>query len=258
MRATYRVARQTSGTCRFARVSVEVRASDVATVDVPESAVRDAEWRREAAHAARRALRELPTPYAVTVTEILATVIDTGVGDVYEATVRAIRQAVGSEKPHAHVCFSEPDLVAARFRDALDLPLTEVIEARHWYAGAREGDAESLTHVWFRFARRLPLHLHVMGETLYFAIEDPMEPVDMDEYGEIRVAPASPPDLLAGFVGRTLTGVTVYRGYTSAPDCRGVRLDFDGEALVIGAFADEWVLASGDVPGHLAPYWSAV
>jgi hypothetical protein len=134
--------------------------------------------------------------------------------------------------------------------------LEQVTESRHWMDGHRSGDVDSLVHVWLHFARIVPMRLHVSGETLIVSIDDPIAPFHMDGHGEIRVGPAQSPDLLAGFVGRRLTRVSVFHGYSSAPHCGGLRLDFDGADLVIGAFADEWVLAHGTVPQHLSLYWS--
>lgn len=143
-----------------------------------------------------------------------------------------------------------------RFRDLIGRQLDGVTESRHWMDGHRRGDADSLVHVWLHFARALPIRLHVSGETLIVSIDDPGHNVDIDQYGEIQVGLARPPDLLAGFIGQRLTQVTVFRGYSTEPHCGGLRLDFDGTALVIGAFAGAWVLAHGTVPQHLAPYWS--
>lgn len=254
--ATFRVARQTSHSCRFARVSVAVSESAAESVEVAAAATGDTAWRREAALGASRALRALPGTYRVSVTSILATVADTGVGDVYEAAARAVWQAAGLDDEHRDAGFCELELVAGRFRDLVGRRLDQVTESRHWYQGARRGDAGSLAQVWLHFAGVLPLRLSVHGEALTVSIVDPGSGLDMQQYGEIRIGPAQPPDLLAGFVGRTLTAATVFRGYSSEPRCGGLRLNFDGEDLVIGAFADEWVLAQDALPSHLAAYWS--
>jgi len=206
----------------------------------------------------RCTLQRLPAPHCATVTKIVATLIDTHVGDVYEATSRAIWRAAGIENPYLDAGFCELELVTARFREMIGRRLEEIIESRHWYSGERDGDAASLTHVWLLFARVLPMHLHITGENLIVSIDDPDTDADLEEYGELRVGPARAPDLLAGFTGRMLTGVTVFRGHNNKPHCGGLRLDFDGPepALVIGALADEWVLAVGAVPAHVAAYWS--
>ena len=255
--ATFRVARQTSRSCRFARVSVAVSESAAESVEVATAASDDAAWRREAALGASRALRALPGTYRVSVTSILATVADTGVGDVYEASARAVWQATGLDHEHRDAGFYELELVAGRFRDLTGRRLDRVTESRHWYQGARGGDTDSLVHVWLHFAGVLPLRLSVHGEVLGVTIVDPGGGLAMQQYGEIRIGPAQSPDLLARFVGRTLTAATVFRGYSPERQCGGLRLNFDGKDLVIGAFADEWVLAPDAVPSHLAAYWSA-
>jgi len=260
MDATYRIARQTSRYARFAQVSVEVAGADEGSVTVAADALRHehprAEWRLEAECGAQWALSQLPRPLAVTITEILATEVDTGPCDLYEAAVRAVWAAVEVDRKDV-VDFAELRLLSTRFRSLIGQRLTGVVESRYWYHGERDGDAESLTLLWMTLGGP-PIQVSVSGETLLVTVNDPGTDVDMDEYGEIRVAPAAAPDLLAGFVGRRLTGVTVFQGYTPKPSCGGLALDFDGETLVLGASGDEWVLVQGEVPLRLHGYWTLV
>jgi hypothetical protein len=236
LEATFRVSRQRSRSCRFARVSVAVSESAAASVDVAPDASHDAAWRRQAALGASRALRDLPRPFRVSVTNIRATIVDTGVGDVYEATARAVWQAAGISHEHHDADFCELQLVAGRFRDLIGHRLDQVTESRFWHQGARGSDADSLVHVWLQFAGALPLRLHINDEALSLAIVDPGTGFDMQEHDEIRIGPAQPPDLLARFIGRHLTAVTVFRGHSPDLQRGGLRLDFDGEQLVMGAF----------------------
>jgi hypothetical protein len=143
LEATFRVSRQTSRSCRFARVSVTVSESAAVSVEVAPDASHDGIWHREAALGASRALRDLPRPYRVSVTNILATTVDTGVGDVYEATARAVWQAAGLRHEHRDAGFCEPELVAGRFRDLTGHTLDQVTESRLWHQGARGGDEDS-------------------------------------------------------------------------------------------------------------------
>ncbi|MFF5218695.1 hypothetical protein [Micromonospora sp. NPDC000442] len=90
--ASLRLVRQTNRSSRFAHVTVEVAAADQAEVNVP--AVVGDEFRHEAELGAWWALRSLPATVAVTVTEVAVSGADTGVGDVYEATARAVWQSL--------------------------------------------------------------------------------------------------------------------------------------------------------------------
>lgn len=92
---TFRLMRQTNRSSRFAQVTVEVAASS--WFDVEVTAVAAGEHRREAELGARWALRGLTAAARVTVTNLVVTEVDTSVGDVYEATARAVWQALRVE-----------------------------------------------------------------------------------------------------------------------------------------------------------------
>jgi hypothetical protein len=106
------------------------------------------------------------------VTDVVATEVDTGVGDIYEATVRAVWQALDLTPTPPYVGFSEPQLVAGWLRDRMGLRVRAVSEARHWHGGHRAPDADSLIHVWLQFERRPPVRLHGRGDELLLSIED--------------------------------------------------------------------------------------
>ena len=72
---------------------------------------------------------------------------------------------------------------------------------RHWYEGRRKPDAESLLHAWLFFEDAVPVGLRGSGDRLLLAKENPYDSYDMDEYGQTRVGPAQPPDVLSGFAG---------------------------------------------------------
>jgi hypothetical protein len=134
--------------------------------------------------------------------------------------------------------------------------LGAVTESRHWYEGRRGSDAESLIHVWLHFTNAAPVRLHGRGDQLLLAEEDPYCSYDMDRYGETKVGPAAPPDVLAGFTGATLTDGAVITGPDGEAFCAGLVLRFAERHLVIGALTDEWVLAVGPVPESAAPSWT--
>ncbi|MEV6524492.1 hypothetical protein AB0M43_21270 [Longispora sp. NPDC051575] len=255
--ATFRVAKQTARSCRFARVTVEVDLAKPSGVLVTASAYDD--WSRESELGALRALDTIPALRDgghVTVTDILATDIDTGVGDIYEATVKAIRKALELPERRGGIGFSEVELVAAKFRALIGRRLLSVAEARHWSEGRRGPDTESLLHPWFRFENLQSLMMHGCGERLELSIEEPYDSYDLAECGETRVAPAQAPDLLATVVGSRLIDAAVICGYSTEPACGAVILRFESADLVIGTFADEWLLRIGGIPDHVLPYWS--
>lgn len=256
--ATSRVARQTNQWARFAVVTVEVVPAATDDVVVAQGALRDEAFRREAVCAAYRALRHVPAgrgAHRVTVIHTVTSQVDTGVGDVYEATTRAVREAL-SLNPSLPVGFSDPQLVAGWLRERIGRRLVQVTEARHWYNGERDPDtAASLIHAWLHFDQRPPTELHRHGDDLQLSAADPYPGYDMDQYGEVRVAPAGAPDLLADAVGRHLNDAAVILGPFSRPTCAGLLLRLDDVDLVIGTFCDEWVLALNQPPSHLAPYW---
>lgn len=251
---TFRLLRQTNRSSRFAQVTVEVAASSRSEVEVTAVAVD--EHRREAELGARWALRGLPAAARVTVTDVVITEVDTSVGDVYEATAHAVWQALRVEHPVPYVGFSDPEMVASWLKSMVGRRLDAVTEARHWYEGRREPDAESLLHAWLFFEYAVPVGLNGRGDQLLLAKEDPYRSYDMDEHGETRVGPARRPDVLSGFTGARLTDGAVILGHDGDAVCAGLVLRFENGDLVIGTLGDEWVLAVGSVPAAAAHYWA--
>ncbi|WP_412542586.1 hypothetical protein R8Z50_08865 [Longispora sp. K20-0274] len=255
--ATYRIARQTARSCRFAQVTVEVDLS--ATSGASVTAAGNDDWRREAELGALRAIGSIPALSGaghVTVTDILGTDIDTGVGDIYEATGNAVREALGLPAWRGGIGVSEVELVSAKLRALIGRRLLDVVEARYWFKGRRGPDSESLLHAWFQFEDLQSLMVHGCGERLELSIGEPYGSYDMAEYGETRVAPARAPDLLASVVGARLVDAAVICGYSTEPMCGAVIFRFDAADLVIGTLGDEWVLSAGSIPDAVLPYWS--
>ncbi|HEX5596375.1 MAG TPA: hypothetical protein VFX61_10210 [Micromonosporaceae bacterium] len=145
---------------------------------------------------------------------------------------------------------------AAVLRCVIGRECIAVTEARYWYGGRREGDAESLLHCWLHFQDTRPLMVHGSGERLFLKFGEPYPPYDMGEHGETRVGPARAPDLLASLPGHRLLNATLVQGFTTGPSVGGVLLRFDHVDLVLASLADEWVLRRGEIPRELAPYLS--
>ncbi|MEU4555219.1 hypothetical protein [Micromonospora violae] len=213
------------------------------------------EHRREAELGARWALRKLPTAVWVTVTGIVVTEVDTGVGDVYEATARAVWQALGVEYPAPYAGFSDPEMAASWLKSMVGRRLDAVTEARYWCAGRREPDAASLLHAWLYFESAMPVGLHGRSDELLLAKEDPYRSY-VDEHGETRVGPARRPDVLSGVIGARLTDGAVIVSQDVDEVCAGLVLRFEDGDLVIGTLGDEWVLAVGPVPSAAAHHWA--
>jgi hypothetical protein len=244
MVTTYRLAHQTSRWCRFAVVAVDVTSAPQHSVSVVAE-VKNPARRAEVELGVRRAVRYLPagSRYQVTVVDIAATDVDTGIGDLHEATAHAVWQALDITARPAYQGFSEPDLVARWLRDRIGLRVIAVTEARYWHSGRRDGDASSLIHAWLHFESGPPVQLHGCGDELYLSIGDPYPPYDMADMGEVRVGPASTPDLLAGLVGKRLANAAVIDGRSLDPQCAGLLLRTDeGDDFVIGVLCDEWIL----------------
>lgn len=250
---TFRLLRQTNRSSRFAQVAVEVAASSRSEVDVTAVA---GEHQREAELGARWALRGMSVAVRVSVTAVVTTEVDTGPGDVYEATARAVWQALRVEHKTPYVGFSDPEMVASLLKTVIGRRLDAVTEARHWQKGRRRSDAESLLHAWLSFEYAMPIGLHGHGDQLLLAKDDPYGSYDMDEYGETRVGPAQPPHALHGFIGARLADGAVIFGHDGDQVCAGLALRFETGDLVIGTLGDEWVLAVGSVPAAAARYWA--
>ncbi|WP_203829480.1 hypothetical protein [Actinoplanes palleronii] len=234
---TYRLLRQTSRSCRFAKVTVEVAPASETEVDV--TATVDEDRRREAVLGARWALRDA-APAKVTVTDVVTTEIDTGTGDVYEATARAVWEALSAVP---YVGFSDPLMVTAWLGDMVGQRLLDVTGAR--YRG------EGPPHAWLHFEHAVAVGLHGRGDTLLLAKEYPYP-----AYDETRAGPASRPDVLAGFVGGRLVDGAIILGHEGEAVCAGLVLRFDRGDLVIGSLGDEWVLAVDTAPEALSPHWT--
>jgi hypothetical protein len=143
---------------------------------------------------------------------------------------------------------------AAMIRDLLGRRLIAVTEARHWFAGERSSDEDSLGHFWLHFDGARPLMAHACGEHLLLKFSEPYAAYDMQEYGETRVAPAKPPDLLAEWAGQKLLNAALIQGHGTEPGAGGVQLRFEHGGLVVASLADEWVLARGSIPDELGSY----
>ncbi|CCH19859.1 hypothetical protein [Micromonospora lupini] len=196
---TFRLLRQTNRPSRFAEVTVQVAVSSRSAVEV--SAVAVDEHRREAELGARWALRGLSAAARVTVTSLFVSEVDTSVGDVYEATARAVWQAMRVEDPASYVGFSHPAMVASWLESMVGRRLDAVMEARYWCEGRRDPDAESLLHAWLLVENAIPVGLHGRGDELLLAKESPYRSYEMDRCGEARGGPARRPDVLSGFIG---------------------------------------------------------
>lgn len=250
--ATFRLLRQTSRSSRFAQVTVEVAASSRPEVEVRAAGTQ--EHRHEAELGARWALRGLPQTAKVVVTEVAVTDVDTGVGDVYEATAHAVWQALRVNRPVPYVGFSDPAMVTSWLTIVRGRRLTAVTEARHWYNGRREPDAMSLLHAWLYFENADAVQLHSHGDQLLLAKADPYPSYDMDEYGQTRVGPAQRRDQLSTFVGSRLTDAAVILGHDGPTACAGLLLRFDTADLIIGSLGDEWVFTASPEPA--VPGWA--
>lgn len=254
---TSRVARQTNRWVRFAKVTVQVVSAVADEVTIAPGVLRDQGSRLEAVCGAREALRHVPADWGfhrVDVVDAVTTEVDTGVGDVYEVTARAVREAL-SLVPSLFTGFSDPQIVAGWLRERIGEQLAGVTEARYWNNGERDPDAASLVHAWLHFEHRPPTQLHGCGDDLQLSIADPYPSYDMDQLGEVRVASAAVPDLLAMVVGRRLTDAAVILGPADRPACAGLLLRLDDVTVTIGTLGDEWVLALDEPAADLAPFW---
>ncbi|HEX5598975.1 MAG TPA: hypothetical protein VFX61_23615 [Micromonosporaceae bacterium] len=258
MVTTYRLARQTARWCRFAVVTVEVSPAPQHSVSVAGK-VGDPRHRAEIELGAWRALRYLApdSQCRVTVTNALATDVDTGIGDLHEATARAVWQALDVTPRPAYTGFSELDLVARWLRDRIGLRVVAVTEARHWYNDRRGDDASSLLHAWLHFEERPPVRLHGCGDEFLLSAGEPYPPYGMAGSGTVRVGPATSPDLMARLVGARLTNAAVLSNRGLDPRCAGLLLRVDGtDNFVIGTLGDKWILGTQQIPMEAAQSWT--
>lgn len=258
---TVEIAQRTDRWARFAAVTVEVATTADQTVMVESSADDRDDVRQEAACGARTALRAIPASghgLRLTVTDIRTVAGETGVGDVHEATARAVWQALGIDPEPAYVGFNEPEVVTAWLRDRIGLRLAAVTEARHWYLARRDPDTESLVHAWLHFNHRPPARLHGHGDDLFLSVGNQYPAYDMDEYGAVHVGPTSAPDLLATAVGRQLTDAAVLLDRKRPSATAALLLDWDTDInMVIGTSGDEWILTTNPSPTDLPANWQA-
>jgi hypothetical protein len=244
---------QTSRWARFAAVEVEVTPGSEDRVIFADDTV-DAATRSEVRMGAAHALHMLPGTNVITILDIRTSSVDTAPGDVFEATARAVWNAL--DMPHHDVSLIDARLIGRRFAHLHGRTVLAVTESRHWFAGKRGGDAESLVCPWLHFESAPPIQLRVHGEDLILTYDVPYPSCDMDEYGELRVGPATAPDLLATLVGERLTSsVAVATPWTSNGHVGGIILEFPTDHVLIGATGDEWVLVNDPTSEYLAAHW---
>ncbi|MEU8233385.1 hypothetical protein AB0C12_27715 [Actinoplanes sp. NPDC048967] len=205
---TFRLLRQTARSARFARVGVEVTPADTASVEVIVDV--DEHHRREAELGARWALRDQPA--RVTVTEVFTTEIDTGTGDVHEATARAVVQALGDDRSVPYAGFSDQRMISAWLTSRVGLRLDAATEARR----------SSGLDAWLLLAGDLPVGLHGRGDELRLVRDDPFP---SDGLGD---------GVLSGLVGERLNAGAVIPAPGGEPFCAGLVLRFGDDDLVIG------------------------
>ncbi|WP_433731479.1 hypothetical protein ACQP2Y_22830 [Actinoplanes sp. CA-051413] len=205
---TFRLLRQTGRSARFARVSVEVAPSETASVEVIVDV--DEHHRREAELGARCALQDQPA--RVTVTEVFTTDMDTGTGDVHEATARAVGQALGVDRSVPYAGFGDPQMISAWLTSRIGLRLDAATEAQQ----------SSGLAAWLLLANDLPIGLHGRGDQLRLVRDDPF-PSDGPTDG-----------VLSRFVGQRFNAGAVIPAPDGEPGCAGLVLRFGDDDLVIG------------------------
>src|SRR6266545_4229607 len=92
--------------------------------------------RAEALLGARNALHIAPGHSHVVVRAVRTSPVDTSVGDVYEASARAVWNAFGM--PDHDLSISDRPLIAYRFRELRGRRLLGVTESRHWFGGKHD------------------------------------------------------------------------------------------------------------------------
>lgn len=235
--ATYSVAEQGAPGRRSATVTVRLTEAAVHQVVMAVSSP-DPAWTAEATAGAWHGLRSCSArPLRVEIAGIVAD-LDTNVGDVHEATARAVWEAAGTGG--VYVGFSEPQVVRAWLEARRGQTLRAITEARHWYGGRPSG----LLHLWLQFERGMPTQLHGSGDTLFLHPGLPYEPYDMAEHGQTRVGPVESDSVLATVLGRRLVGGgTIVEQFTPVDSCSGIVLRTDSEQIAIATVGDEWVIS---------------
>jgi hypothetical protein len=125
--------------------------------------------------------------------------------------------------------------------------LDAVTEARHWRDGVRgEGD-DALIDFWLYFDGQPAVHVcgDDSGTRLLLSFDEPYASYDMGPYGEFRVEPPWPGDLLAGYVGHRLVAAAVLG------QANGMLLRFDDRELTVAEDGDDFTFSTGDVPAGL-------
>jgi hypothetical protein len=125
--------------------------------------------------------------------------------------------------------------------------LTAVTEARHWRDGVRGVGDEALIDFWLYFEGRPAVHVcgDDSGTRLLLTFDEPYPSYELGQYGEFRVEPATPGDVLARFVGHRLTAAAVLGDRT------GVLLRFGDRELAVVEDDDDFVLSTAGAPPGL-------
>ena len=185
----------------------------------------------------------------------MTTEVDTGVGDVYEATAGAVRQAlsldsllpVGFSNRDGGPLAAGPDRTTAGRGDRGPL-----LVPRRTRSGQRRESHPRLA------ALRPTTANPVERSRRRFAVVD-RRSVPGLRHGPVRSGTdrTGRGSRCVGQGGRTTSDRRRGnpRGLRPTPICSGLRLRFDEVDLVVGTFCDEWVLAVGQPPDRLTPYW---
>lgn len=249
--ATFRVAQQTGRWSRFASVTVDVvpAAADEVTVapgvfrhpDPRYEDVRFEDLRHEAVRGVREGLLRVPAEHGghrVTVVGAVTSEADTGVGDVFEATAQAVRQAL-SLAPVPPAGFDDPRIIEAWLRSRFGGRFAGVTEARHEH---------DLLHAWLHFEHHPTTWLHGRGDDLEPTVAGPYP-----SYGEVLVAPADASSPLSRLIGQRLIDAALIHGPFGGATCAGMLLRLDDTDLAIATVADEWVITLDRVAPYLHP-----
>lgn len=249
MKGEFRLSVQTSGWSRFAAVEVDVVPADRDGVTLAADSVADI-LGQSAVVGARQALRTLPGTNHVTITMMRTSPVDTGVGDVFEATLRAVWSAYGM--PDHDTSLRDPWLVDQLFRELHGRDLLAVTESRYRLDGVRDGETDSLVDVWLHFAHTPPIQLEVRFEDLVVSRQSPYPSSELGTRGELRVGPAQLPDLLATALGgRLLSSAAVAGANTSAGSAGVILLALTTARVVLAATNDRLLLLNDPSPQTL-------
>jgi hypothetical protein len=125
--------------------------------------------------------------------------------------------------------------------------LVAVTEARHWRDGNRGDGDQALIDFWFYFEGRPAVHVcgDDSGSRLLLSFDEPYPSYELGQYGEFRVEPVRPGDVLAGYIGHRLVDAALLG------DRAGVLLRFDDRDLAVMDEDDDFVLTTDGPPGGL-------